>query len=368
MKKLIFAAILVATGWFNVQAQGVPAPEKYNDYLEQVAKMPGANGEFLMTATMETLAKDPKAYRQMMDLAEKRFSDPADPIHNEALYMAVLKHATEKYVLSGAEKERQRLLLEGAKKNMVGTVAADFDYVTPNDKATHRLKELRADYTLIFFNNPDCESCELNKQRLSENELINQLVNEKKLVVLALYPYEDGKQWKKAKYPSMMINGWNKSQQIEHLELYDLPTLPVYYLLDKDYKVLIKNEGSLNKVEAILKELSTAPVEDPNIARSEQMLNLVLQNKGQELYDNLSEKVKSQAQPATFDGLLTKMESQLGKYQSHEPWEIQQVQGMQAYTSLVNFEKDQLGLIIVFDEVGKMLGINFVPTQAIKKN
>ena len=29
-----------------------------------------------------------------------------------------------------------------------------------------------------------------------------------------------------------------------------------FYLLDKDYKVLIKNEGSLNKVEAMLKQLT----------------------------------------------------------------------------------------------------------------
>ena len=57
----------------------------------------------------------------------------------------------------------------------------------------------------------------------------------------------------------MMINGWNQSHQIEYAELYDLPTLPCFYLLDKDYKVLIKNEGSLNKVEAMLKKLTETP-------------------------------------------------------------------------------------------------------------
>lgn len=368
MKNLILAAIVAITAWLGLQAQGVPAPEKFNDYLEQVATLGGANAEFLIQATMESLSQDPKKYRQMLDLAERRFSDAADPIHNEALYMTVLRHAIESYVLSGAEKERQRLLLEGAKKNMVGTVAADFDYVTPSDNATHHLRELSADHILIFFNNPDCESCELNKQRLAESELINRLIGEKKLVVLGLYPYEDGKLWKKATYPAMMINGWNKSQQIEFGGLYDLPTLPCYYLLDKNYKVLIKNEGSLNKVEAKLKELSAAPAEDPNIARSEQMFELLLQNKGQELYDNMSDKVKSQAQLSMFDGILAKVESQLGKYQSHEPWEIQQIQGMQAYTSLVHFEQGRLGLLIIFDEVGKMMGINLVPEQAIKKN
>ena len=119
-------------------------------------------------------------------------------------------------------------------------------------------KELQSDYILIYFNNPDCEACETVKQRLAENPLINQMVNDKKLIVLAIYPYDDQKLWKKAKYPKMMINGWNQSRQIEYAELYDLPTLPCFYLLNREHKVLIKNEGSLNKVEAVLKALTTA--------------------------------------------------------------------------------------------------------------
>ena len=258
MKKLILAAIVAIAGWFSVGAQSGPAPEKYNQLLEQVITLEQRKAEFLMNATMETLAKDPKGYRQMLELAERRFSDPADALHNEGLYMVVLKHATDNFVLSGAEIEKQRLLLEGAKKNMIGTVAADFDYVTPGDKTVHQLKELKADHILVYFNNPDCESCEKVKERLATSEQINRLVGEKKLIVLAIYPYDDQKLWKKAKYPKMMINGWNQSHSIEYGELYDLPTLPCFYLLNRDFKVLIKNEGSLNKVEAKLKELTEA--------------------------------------------------------------------------------------------------------------
>ena len=374
MKKFIFTAIVAIVGWFNALAQSMPAPEKYSNFIEQIAELDDQRAEFLMNATMESLIENPKGYRQMMELAEKRFSDPADPIHNEKLYMVVLKHAIEKYVLSGAEKEKQRLLLEGAKKNMIGSIAADFDYVTPSDKKAQHLKDLKADYILIYFNNPDCESCEIVKERLASNETINQLINDKKLIVLGIYPYDDQKLWKKAKYPKMMINGWNQSRTIEYGELYDLPTLPCFYLLDKGYKVLIKNEGSLNKVEAKLKELSTAqevgpapaPADDPNVALSEQMFGYLINNKAQELYDNLSDKVKGQVQPSTFEGAFTQIENQMGKYQGHEAWNIQQLQGMKAYTSLVNFEKSQLGLIIVFDEVGKMMGINMVPAQAIQ--
>ena len=402
MKKLILAAMVAIAGWLTCQAQSKPAPEKYNQLLEQTAQLEQRKAEFLMNATMETLAKDPKGYRQMMELAERRFSDAADPIHNEGLYMVVLKHATENYVLSGAEKEKQRLLLEGAKKNMIGSVATDFDYVTPNDKNVHHLKDLKADNILVYFNNPDCESCETVKERLASNEFINQLVNDKKLIVLAIYPYDDQKLWKKAKYPKMMINGWNQSRNIENNELYDLPTLPCFYLLDNNYKVLIKNEGSLNKVEAMLKNIITAqeagpapeaaaakhgfepsrpaiqpekpkptsipaPADDPNTARSEELMGYVLQDQGQSLYESLSDKVKEQVKPSMFDGALAQIESKMGKYQSHEPWVIQELQGMKAYTSLMTFEKGQLGMVIIYDEEGKTMGLNLVPAQALKR-
>ena len=426
MKKLIFAAIVALAGWFNTQSQTLPTPEKYISFIEQVNDLANTDqmkAEFLMNATMEAMSSDAKAYRQILELTERRFSDPADPIHNEGLYMTVLKHAVEKYVLSASEKERYRLLLEGAKKNMIGSEAADFDYVTPKDKTVHHLKDLKTDYILVYFNNPDCESCETVKGRLETNELINQLVNDKKLTVLAVYPYDDQKLWKKAKYPKMMINGWNQSHNIEYGELYDLPTLPCFYLLDKDYKVLVKNEGSLNKVEAKLKSLTTAPEEqpvvkepapkkseksgnaeelrkmmeakagkteanapkperpakperpqvkttpapadDPYTSHSEQMLTYLLEGNGQGVYDNLAENIKSQTQPSTFDEGLAQVESKVGKYQSHEAWQIQEMPNMKAYTSVLNFEKTKLALVIIYDNDGKMAGFNLVPAQAI---
>ena len=408
MKKLIFTALLAIAGWLTSQAQSMPAPEKYNEFIEQVAAQDAFNAEFLMEATMESLKDNPKGYRQMLELAERRFSDPADPIHNENLYMVVLKHATEKYVLSNTEKEKHRLLLEGAKKNMIGTVAADFDYVTPNDKNVHNLKDLKANHILVYFNNPDCESCEVVKQRLAENEYINQLIRDKKLIVLAIYPYEDQKLWKKTSYPKMMINGWNKSHNIEYGELYDLPTLPCFYLLDQNFTVLVKNEGSLNKVEAKLKELNSpqemgpapgpqpelqankpkqdqpkqlspkkdekpnvtlipAPADDPFTARSQEIMSLVLNNQGAEIYNSLSDKVKEKAQPEMFENILSQVESKAGKYISHEAWEIQQLQNVKAYLSIMEFEKMKLAFVLMYDEQGKISVINFAPAEAVKR-
>ena len=405
MKKFFFICLAII-GWLNSQAQSLPTPEKYNDYIEQVYQLTLADqqkAEFLMSTTMDALSQDPKTYRQMMDLAERRFSDAADLIHNEGLYMTVLKHASENFVLSGAEREKQRLLLEGAKKNMEGSEAIDFDYVTPKDKTVHHLKDHKADYILIYFNNPDCSSCEAVKERLANNELINQMVNDKSLVVLAIYPYNDKKLWSNTRYPSMMINGWNQSQQIEYAELYDLPTLPCFYLLDKNYTVLMKNEGSLNKVEAMLKKLTApaavspspnlaaklaaakdttaaapkpspiakpkpqkpstrpAPADDPLVASSESLLGYIIENKYQEIYDNMSDIVKTKASPQTFDGAFAQVESVQGKYLSHEAWEIQEMPNMTAYTSVLHFEKGDMKIFFILEEDGKIKGMNMMP-------
>lgn len=61
MKKLIIAVMVAIAGWFTAQAQSVPAPEKYAQLLEQIAKLDQTRAEFLMDATMETLSKNPKA-------------------------------------------------------------------------------------------------------------------------------------------------------------------------------------------------------------------------------------------------------------------------------------------------------------------
>ena len=421
MKKLFLVAVIAIAGWLNSQAQSKPAPERYNQLLEQMVSLEQNKAEFLMNATMETLSKDPMGYRQMMELAEKRFSDPADAIHNEGLYLAVLKHTTENFILSNAEKEKQRLLLMGAKKNMIGAIATDFDYVTNGDKAVHHLKDLNAGNILIYFNNPDCESCETVKERLANSELINRLVNEKKLIVLGIYPYEDGKLWKKSKYPSMMINGWNQSRSIEQNELYDLPTLPCFYLLDNNYKVLIKNEGSLNKVEAKLKELLTANAagpnplpapqfqnpqvkntvspnkqkqskqekkitppgttnkkkhprlfdiypaskDDPNTIRCEEVLNHFIKNEYEDLYKLLNDDLKAKSNAKEMDGALAKSEQMLGKYQSHDAWELHKFHDYKTYAAILHYEKGDAGIMIIFENDGKIKAMSFVPEDVI---
>jgi len=255
MKKSLLTLLFALMIWSVAPAQVIPAPDKYNSFLEQLSKLPLDNAKLIANATMEALKDNPKAYRQMLELAENRFGEPTDSIHNEELYIAFMQHANDNFVLSTSEKERHRLRLMGALRNRIGEQAADFDYITPNDETVHYLRQLKSPYILLFFNNPDCESCTKVKERLATSEIVNKMVDDGTLTVLAVYPYDYKSLWLRTEYPDMMINGFNQSRRIEYDELYDLPTLPVFYLLDGEQKVVLKNEASLKKVEAYLSSI-----------------------------------------------------------------------------------------------------------------
>ena len=106
---------------------------------------------------------------------------------------------------------------------------------------------------------------------------------------------------------------------------------------------------------------------DPNVARAEKMFGFLLQNQADSLYENLSAQVKPMVQKQQFEGLMNQLEPQVGKYQKHGAWEVQQVMGQKCYVSMVQFEKTELGALVIFDAEGKMLGIQLVPPTAVKK-
>lgn len=106
---------------------------------------------------------------------------------------------------------------------------------------------------------------------------------------------------------------------------------------------------------------------DLNMGRAEKMFGFLLDNQADSLYENLSAQVKPMVQKQQFDGILSKVEPQVGKYQKHSAWEVQQVMGQKCYVSMVQFEKTELGALVIFDAQGKMLGIQLVPPSAVKK-
>lgn len=264
MRKLFLFIILSIASCLGCSAQfyGIDL-DKLSLLVRQASTLPKDNALLVMNSTMTALSENPSGYRKALEFAESRLGNPADSMHNEELYIACLEHATTSYVLGNSEKERPRLLLEAAKKNRIGTPASDLEYVTP-DGQTHHLSEACEQYTLVYFNDPDCDACARVKSRMEQSQTLKGYVDQGLLKVIGIYPESNEKLWKKSTFPSWIVNGWDKKQQIENESTYAMPaSLPVFYLLAPDKTVLLKNEPSLKRIESALDKVMLSTDKNP---------------------------------------------------------------------------------------------------------
>jgi len=257
MKKFFLSIALVFALSNLAQAQstffGID-PEKFVMLVKQVQKMPRDNAMLIVNQTMKVMAESPKGYRKALELTLPRLGEPTDSLHNEDLYIAVLKHATTSSVLSSSEKARPQALLESALKNSQGTAAADIDYVTLDGKQGNLLNNDNK-FTIVYFNDPDCDACAKVKENLDASAAVKQAVETGLMRVVAINPMGNEKLWKKTKMPEWIVNGFNKSQSVNEGGSYDLPTLPVFFVLGRDNTVIVKNEASLKRIEKVVATL-----------------------------------------------------------------------------------------------------------------
>lgn len=190
-----------------------------------------------------------------LEWAEIHLANPYDSAHDEEQYIEVLHSLVSSHKLTADEQMRSQLLLDDAKKNAIGDTAADISYVT-RDGTAHRLSEIdSAKATLIYFNDPDCDACARVKARLDTCTTLRDLVTCGKLTVLAIYPYDNRDLWQNTTMPDYMLNGWDNNQEIDEQQTYVLPTLPLFYLLDRHKIVVLKNEPSLNRTLQAVKKI-----------------------------------------------------------------------------------------------------------------
>ena len=235
----------------GVMAQG----DGYQKELAHIIAMP-RNESFNALNTYLNLncKNDSKSYKKVISVFEEMLSEPTWDYHNEELFKILIEHASTASCLSDNEKMRAQLLLDVVHKNAPGQVANDIDYETI-DGSQHSLSDITTPYTLIYFNDPECFSCSKVKERLDTCTTLKNMVCDSTITVIGIYPYNNLEEWKLEPMPEYLINGWDYKQKIEEEQTYDLMTMPLFYLLDRDKRVILKNEASLNCVIRVLTRL-----------------------------------------------------------------------------------------------------------------
>jgi hypothetical protein len=93
------------------------------------------------------------------------------------------------------------------------------------------------------------------KEKIASSAVIGKAVEDGKLKILSVCVDGSKEQWQAQKLPIQWIDARDEKNVITDRELYDLPSLPVMYLLDRSCRVILKNT-TLEKLEAKLKELA----------------------------------------------------------------------------------------------------------------
>ena len=111
--------------------------------------------------------------------------------------------------------------------------------------------DIRADYLLIYINNPGCEMCKEVCDAIVSSPMLNELSERGRLRVLAIFPDEDLTEWRnyRSQMPARWINAYDKGCRIRDGELYDLKAIPALYLLDREKRVMVKDATDVGLIE-----------------------------------------------------------------------------------------------------------------------
>lgn len=184
-----------------------------------------------------------KIPESLFELFEKYLYDPNSPVRNDELYGMVLDKILNDTLIDDSFKTRYRYQSGELKKNRLGAVAADFKFTVYNG-GQKTLHGINAECTLLLFINPDCEACAQTIDFFNQSPIVETLLKNGVLKILAFYPDKDITEWKNHRgvVPSTWLYGRDTSPDlIVKRDLYSLRAIPSLYLLDKEKRVLLRD-------------------------------------------------------------------------------------------------------------------------------
>jgi len=193
--------------------------------------------------SMLAMAKyDSKAYAFFLEQYEKYLYDPNSPVRNDLYYEPVLEFKLDSTKLTETDKIKTETLLTLLRKNMPGSMAADFSYVLSTG-VPGQLASLSSPITVLFFYEPGCSHCEEAIGLLRNNATLNSHIANNRLTFLAVYPFGGRDIWKgyQDQIPNNWLNAFDEQGEVLKKGKYDLKATPTIFLLDEQKKVILKD-------------------------------------------------------------------------------------------------------------------------------
>jgi hypothetical protein len=206
-----------------------------------------------LDSILSNASNDSTAFHQTLTFLGKPFSDPNSSFRKEQLYERLLKAMLNSRFYDRFEKQSASEKLKLLQQNNPGQPANDFTYITPAGYK-RKLYDIKANFTLFYFNNPDCPACKEMKAALVASPIITEKTKSGELKVLSMYTDHDEKLWLDSlhTFPPQWIAGRDDDEYLYKHKLYDLRAIPTIYLLDSQKKVLLKDALSVKQIEQLL--------------------------------------------------------------------------------------------------------------------
>lgn len=212
------------------------------DLLPRVAPATAATGIKALADRLyatDSLGTTASMREYFESLAEKYLGQDDSPLHNDMLYAQFLDVMGANKYASVAERTRNSYMARNLRKNLPGTVAADFEFVDRHG-AHRRLSSFAAQYTVLLFYDPYCDRCHSMARQMASMPL---LAEGSLFRVLAVYAYDETDRWREAanSFPASWTDAYSPDGYITAHDIYYIKQMPSVYLLDSDKRVLLKN-------------------------------------------------------------------------------------------------------------------------------
>jgi hypothetical protein len=208
----------------------------------------------VLDATLKDASKDSIVFYRTVIFLERAFGNPNSAFRNENLYSTLLQAKMKSEWIDSIAKATTRERLYLLMQNRPRTTANDFTYTTAAG-FKKKMFDVRADYTLLFFYNPECDACKEMKAALINSNSINKKIKTGELKILAVYTDKDEKIWLDHlnEMPEDWIHGRDEDEYLFKNSVYNLKAIPTVYLLDKEKKVVLKDCVDVTDIEEKLK-------------------------------------------------------------------------------------------------------------------
>lgn len=181
-------------------------------------------------------------YLLIEEIVTRYLYDPNSPVRNEDLYLPYVEGLAASPFTREAARPGYVYQQRMCALNPVGSLAPDFRF-TDADGRTHRLYDVKARTTLLFFSNPGCYACQQIINTLQAVPGMETMLGDGTLAVVNVYIDEDLDAWLayEPNYPRAWHCGYDAAGLIRSDRLYNVRAIPSLYLLDRDKRILMKD-------------------------------------------------------------------------------------------------------------------------------